>query len=127
MHRYPYKEEKRHMESIWWALGEHARYFINFLWLAFESKRPFGSEILDELLLETTHNFLQKLFALADEPDLSSYLSSFQEAEENESDEDLPPKSLPKRILRCAHYQLMIDLCISFIYLQRPLSQRTSG
>lgn len=86
---------------MWLALGEHARYFINFLWMAFESKRPFGSEILDESLLETTHNFLQKLFALADEPDLSPYLSSFQEAEENESDEDLPPKSLPKRILRC--------------------------
>lgn len=115
------------MESIWWALGEHARYFINFLWLAFESKRPFGSQILDESLLETTHNFLQKLFVLADEPDISSYLSSFQEAEESESDEDLPSKSLPKRILRCAHCQLIIGLFISFIDLQRPLSQCTSS
>jgi len=113
------------MESIWLALGEHARYFINFLWVAFESKRPFGDEILDESLLESTHNFLQKLFALADELDLLPYLSSFQEAEATESDEDLPPQSLPKRILRCA--QLVAGIFISFIYFQRPLSQCTSS
>ncbi|KIM39057.1 hypothetical protein M413DRAFT_235288 [Hebeloma cylindrosporum] len=99
MHRYPYKEEKRHMESIWLALGEHARYFINFLWTAFESKRPFGNDILDESLLEAAHNFLQKLFALVEEPDLSPYLSSFQEEEAQDSDDELPPKSSPKRIL----------------------------
>ena len=90
------------MESIWLALGEHARHFINSLWLAFESKRPFGDNILDELLLETALNFVQKLFALAQEPDLSPYLSSFQEQEttEESSDEELPPRSLPKRVLR---------------------------
>jgi len=88
------------MESIWLALGEHARYFINFLWTAFESKRPFGDDTLDESLLEAALNFIQKLFALAEEPDLAPYLTSFQEAAEEESDEKLPPRSLPKRVLR---------------------------
>jgi hypothetical protein len=113
MHRYPYKEEKMHMESIWLALGEHARYFINFLWTAFESKRPFGDEILDESLLETALNLIQKLFVLAEEPDLAPYLTSFQEAEATEeSDGELPPRSLPRRILRWRFVMTFI-----FVYL----------